>query len=353
MPATTGRQLGDPASPFPWLTWNDRLYVSPLELMQVSWLSSSKLLATFNTNTGSDPYANPSQPFPHLLGLFPSGGATGSFNEELHRVLEYLGVPSPFVGTETWTNPSSATDPYLPPFNRISNYREPGRINLNTIYQEEVFNGLKAGCPGATPTWTEFVRSRRGYDAKDIATVPANQKNILEADPHTDSTKPYIPTEFAHPFRSYTGATLVPSGIIPALRRIPIVRSTPHCCAKGRRSNVPVDFDGSGASDEHQNASNPYFRYQALQRLGSLATTRSNVYAVWITVGYFEVTQNPAGVDAGHPDGYRLGRELGIDTGNIERHRAFYIIDRTIPVGFQRGQDMNAEKAILLNRFIE
>ena len=34
---------------------------------------------------------------------------------------------------------------------------------------------------------------------------------------------------------------------------------------------------------------NPYFRYQAIQRLGNLTTTRSNVYAVWITVGYFEV----------------------------------------------------------------
>ena len=98
---------------------------------------------------------------------------------------------------------------------------------------------------------------------------------------------------------------------------------------------------------------NPYFRYQGLQRLGNLVTTRSNVYAVWITVGYFEVTPWPAGIDAAHPDGYQLGRELGIDTGEIERHRAFYIFDRTIPVGFQRGQDLNVEKAILLQRFIE
>ena len=42
-----------------------------------------------------------------------------------------------------------------------------------------------------------------------------------------------------------------------------------------------------------------------------------------------------------------------MDTGEIERHRAFYIIDRTLPVGFQRGQDLNVEKAILLKRYIE
>ena len=42
-----------------------------------------------------------------------------------------------------------------------------------------------------------------------------------------------------------------------------------------------------------------------------------------------------------------------MDTGQIERHRAFYIFDRTIPVGFRRGEDMNVDKAILVNRFIE
>jgi hypothetical protein len=65
------------------------------------------------------------------------------------------------------------------------------------------------------------------------------------------------------------------------------------------------------------------------------------------------VALTPAQRLAIYPDGYTLGRELGVDTGEIERHRAFYIIDRTIPVGFQRGKDLNSEKAILLNRFIE
>ena len=103
---------------------------------------------------------------------------------------------------------------------------------------------------------------------------------------------------------------------------------------------------------------NPFFHYQGLERLGNLVTTRSNVYSVWITVGYFEVKPNrfttPAGLpDAAHPDGYELGQEMGSDTGEIVRHRAFYMIDRTIPVGFQRGQDLNVEKAIILKRYIE
>ena len=59
------------------------------------------------------------------------------------------------------------------------------------------------------------------------------------------------------------------------------------------------------------------------------------------------VARGPPTPDVVYPDGYQLGRELGIDTGEIVRHRAFYIFDRTIPVGFQRGQDLNADKAIL------
>jgi len=44
---------------------------------------------------------------------------------------------------------------------------------------------------------------------------------------------------------------------------------------------------------------------------------------------------------------------LGIDSGEVKRHRAFYIFDRSIPVGFRRGQDLNVESAVLVERFIE
>jgi hypothetical protein len=90
-----------------------------------------------------------------------------------------------------------------------------------------------------------------------------------------------------------------------------------------------------------------------MERLANLTTTRSNVYAIWITVGYFEVVPWQGGVDAGHPDGLQLGAELGTDTGEITRHRGFYILDRSIPVGFERGFNHNVERAILLKRFIE
>ena len=68
-------------------------------------------------------------------------------------------------------------------------------------------------------------------------------------------------------------------------------------------------------------------------------------------MGLFEVESAPAG-DI-YPDGYRLVREYGSDTGDVTRHRAFYIFDRSIPVGFEQGQDHNVQDAILVERFIE
>ncbi len=106
--------------------------------------------------------------------------------------------------------------------------------------------------------------------------------------------------------------------------------------------------------------------FRALQRLSNLVTTRSNVFAVWLTIGYFEVLPWPQpGINqppnggwtaadyAAHADGYQLGSELGSDTGEVVRHRAFYIFDRSIPVGYERGQNHNVNRAILLRRYIE
>ncbi len=89
-------------------------------------------------------------------------------------------------------------------------------------------------------------------------------------------------------------------------------------------------------------------------RLDNLLTTQSNVYAVWITMGYFEVSPwNNGTPDVAHPDGWQLGAELGSDSGDIHRHRAFYIFDRSIPVGYEPGRNHNLDDATLVKRYIE
>jgi hypothetical protein len=109
-----------------------------------------------------------------------------------------------------------------------------------------------------------------------------------------------------------------------------------------------------------------------MSRLGNLVTNRSGVFAIWITVGYFEVEKAPDWNDPAvkdrfggntpeslalynrvYPDGYMLGREVGSDTGDVRRARGFYIVDRTEEVGFKPGDDLNVERTIRLRRRIE
>ena len=107
-----------------------------------------------------------------------------------------MGVPSRFVQTETFINPNNATaNPFIPPFNRISHYREPGKININTIYTSDVFNGWMNYFPGTTDgtLWGKFVQSRRGLN--DSATDPL----AMPSSP--------APTRFANPFRPLPAAT--------------------------------------------------------------------------------------------------------------------------------------------------
>ncbi len=343
---------GDPSvKPFPWLPWFGRPYVNQLELMLVPGSHPARLLWEFKPCSSSTNNYTPgdiaSAPFPQLLNFLQSGNTNGM--NQFGRIMDYVGVPSWYAGTEIQANPntispsgvpaSPGTHVFFPPYNKISTYREPGRINLNTIYSPDVFNGLLNG--NTSPTWAQFVQNRRGYGPID--------NNVL----YMDSMHP---TEFNSPFRS--GGSVYWNPLFSYSSPTPGINSTYLRQDTTATANPLFQQYPATQQDVTNTDRNPFFHYQGLERLGNLVTTRSNVYAIWITVGYFEVKPNrfttPAGLpDDSHPDGYELGQEMGSDTGEIVRHRAFYMIDRTIPVGFQRGQDLNVEKAIILKRFIE
>jgi len=383
---TTGTHRGDPADAVPpWLTWNNRPFASPLEVLLVPAASSSALLNTAITgpyvpgntswpanayaidpNGSINPFNTEAGPFRHTLNFFHSAptGTNPPTAPGFYRLLEALGVPSPFVGTEVQgadprlladTTNNAPIHALYPPFNLSTIYREPGRVNLNTITSDAVWQGLMnliaenggnlvpqtMGTSDSTMNTGFFCErvapSRRGYTGG----------NWWEA------TDPAYPSRFANPFRSFVGAALnpVPPPMLQnaevnatLLRADPVSPGTPLFAFDSQRF-------GGAVNDWNNPDRNPFFRYQSLARLSNLVTTRSNVYAVWITVGYFEAQPGP--IDAAHPDGYRLGRELGSDTGEIKRHRAFFLIDRSIPVGFARGKDYNVGNTILLSRFIE
>jgi len=67
-------------------------------------------------------------------------------------------------------------------------------------------------------------------------------------------------------------------------------------------------------------------------RLANIATCRSNVFAVWITLELVD------------PD---------MCGGSPSLHRLFAIVDRSVPVGFSLGQDLNARDAVRVLRYLE
>lgn len=375
---------GDAKQPFHWLTWLDRPFASQMELLSVPASSAARLGRDFSARRISSPeqkshydarvagYDKPSAPYGHLLNFFHSSkvGEPEYPNDapDYHRALTLMDVPPRYSGTQVFLDPRKyqhgSTDekfagefyPFYAPDNYFSAYREPGRVNLNTVASSKVWLGItnrySPSDIGSEQFWNDIIRlSRQGY---------------------AGGFNNDMPTEFAHPFVSHGEAYHVPiaamklNGLAP---RSPVefglLRPNPTpgftdipMLALESTSTFYDPSNGKGPfNDSNRNA---YFRYQPLQRLSNLVTGRSNVYAVWITVGYFEVKERSSGdtltptySPANYPDGYEILGELNSDTGDIERHRAFYIIDRSIPVAFQRGVRHNAMDAVRLQRIIE
>ncbi|MCY2986931.1 MAG: hypothetical protein NTY19_03575 [Planctomycetota bacterium] len=366
-PAVPPEYQGCPPKPFPWLTWNNRPFVSPLELLLVPSSSPGKLFSDYGLrNSVPNPYqptdvSTYQAPFSHLLNFFNSD-LSGIKGANLYRILDLLEVPSPFVGTEKWYNPSffqpfndTTYDPYFrtyrPPFNSLSRFRDPGKVNINTIFDDEVWKAMVLGFPngdyaGTPPTswwdiWAKVKQSRQGYAPAAVNTTDLTKPLNFSASLNSD-----YPTRFAGVFQPASTADL---GALANLRMEGVQATLLRSETTNPASPLPLfAVDASSypeVSKDHRNQDrNPFFYYQGLERLWNLTTTRSNVFAVWMTLGYFEV-------DAPGQPG--LGQEIGSDTGEVKRHRSFYIIDRSIPVAFEPGENHNVDRCILLRRYIE
>lgn len=326
IPFVTGEN-GMPALKIPWLTWLNRPPVSPLELLNVPNCKSSMLLRKIHIpaaseggesgGTGGTDGGATGNYFSNTTGL---QGHLPNFSEnsgERKKIFGYLRVPSPQTvtpmvlnkenldtsepGTETGTG-SAPSDPY--PFAFYSMYREPGKINLNTIYSPHVLAGLlSSDATSSSSLWTSFLAARGSDDSE--------------------------PWRVKNPFRP-----------IGKLHEQSILKET----------NEKYGLFGKEPSGENDPQYHPYLRYVDYYRLANLTTIRSNVFAVWITMGLFECNANG---DVDRNDNGDVVHELGTDTGDVKRYRAFYLIDRSIPVGFERGENHNVDRTILLRRYLQ
>lgn len=280
-----------------------------------------------------------------------------------------LVVPGFVAGTATPEQHAqqSLFEPFRAPLNFLPTYREPGKINLNTMTEDTVFRGLmfNAMTPDqassnnwydaltakltstSMPYWTEFQDLRRGFALSTNATIP-------QPNPYLSATYPF---EFAHPFKAASIYDKAPPVTAPAtmsyerasdaglLRHgagvaMASLGTTPNPQSRLFKADMNNIYPDGGTAGRVP--FNTYIRNYPASRLANLTTDRSSVFAIRVTLGYFEA--DAAG---------NVGNEYGFDQGESKRHRAVYIIDRSIPVGYQPGQDINTDNVILLRRMIE
>ncbi|MCA9192233.1 MAG: hypothetical protein KDB03_10735 [Planctomycetales bacterium] len=331
-----------PMSPY----WTDRDFVSGLELLSVPMSSASQLMQQFG---GDSNFL-----FTHLLDFDQSqngGNKSVSDRTTLPMMLELTGTRTLWADAETALNPATvhsfvppsvvnndairneALGIYQAPHNRLPSYVEPGKVNMNTSAEASVLRGLMwstmspvdRNSGGVIPFQTELSSLRVSSGSNALITGNGN--------PHLDMS---APTDV----RVFHSSDSIDQGVMGTLLSASplykngveggLLRSLPS--APGQRlfsatAGLPLT---------------PMVQNQPVTRLQNLVTDRSNVFAVRVTIGFFEFDPLTG-----------IGREYGQDEGKVRRHKGFYVVDRSIPVGFQAGQDHNTQNCVLLRRIIE
>ncbi len=400
---TNDRNL--PQTPFARHPWLNRNFASAFELMFVPATSQGRLMHEFSVPAALTTLAN----YPtdgtnldqfrgalrYLLNFFHddevSSDAAGFV-----RVFDYVGTLPRFTGEVDLLLPARAGNVPAPtgqnllqaPFGYLYPNIRQGRINLNTIADFNVWKGLMHGHlndpefatqngvlgTGDQLSFNRFLHSRRGYGVESGTRVSIAAPGTTPVNYNTRRFHSKFPTEFAGVFRNALTGGLAPeikdTSYLGRLRRRPVnatVFRGDGVIAENTDNNgnplPPNDPDFAAAvvvnpwlvrdaAQTPANATNPhlnrdrnaFLRYQTLARMDNLATDNSQSYLVRMTLGYFEV--DPSNTDS-------LGAEYNEAIGQNNRYRAMFIIDRSIPVGFVPGEDLNVRKTVVFERYYE
>ena len=100
----------------------------------------------------------------------------------------------------------------------------------------------------------------------------------------------------------------------------------------------------------------PYWRSEQIQRVMNLTTPRTHQFAVWITIGFFEVKrQGDLGMLAYNPPLAFdiLGPEIGATNGKNTRFRGFFLVDRLQLTGFNPSAPGGFREAVVYRQRIQ
>ncbi len=254
--------------PFDWLVHLDRQLTGPMELLNVSAVRPDVLTQKFVSVVGGN------------LTTFAHLAPWTDPDARLFRALEYLmvGDRSIYPGTGG---------------------RRPGLININTVYSKEVLDAL-------IDAQQSNHFTQQAVDEVWNNLLQRKQQLFSGGDPSRD--RPIFP--LAAPITS-AGDPQLPAGV--GLQDT-ILGGT--FTPQQPTSFVPSP-DPANPVNKH-----PYIANELLTKVSPHLTTRSNVFALFETVGFFEVMD-----DSTQPP--KLGAEIKTSDGRIIRHRMFALIDRT------------------------
>jgi hypothetical protein len=218
-------------------------------------------------------------------------GGTGLY---LWRALEFLKTPTRYEGLGMGG-------------------RVPGKININTNLTPQVFAGV---CDAQV--------SNRFSEVGAIPGTVQNAWTLIDGTIRAGAAQRFQ-TGNDRPIWGLATA-VTPAGTSPAGNIVPLDQRQTLVMPNGFwASSAPGNFNeaftkgGGGSAGTLQ-------KFEMLNKVFNNFTTRSNCFAIYATVGYFEVRNPGPYNEANRPV---LGKELGIDEGQVTRHRFFSIVDRT------------------------
>jgi hypothetical protein len=318
---TLGLQNVPVDNPFTWLVHLDRKLISPMELLHVSGfypheLTQRFIITSLKPLTDPNVVQQPSNTTYTPAGKLPVGSVYFQHyvpwfdqTRRLYRIFEFL---------ETHDGASGIS---------AVNGRVPGKININTLWDPpstypQMYQAIAD--PSPTPDNPNFT----------AANVNAAFQALL-----TLRTPNLATPALSAKDRPFLGMA---AGVAP--------RGDPQY-PTGNGINHTLLTGGAGAvttgqrllqlpnsllpiAQNYPQGAHPYLQDQLLTKISSKLTTRSNTFAVFVTVGFFQV----ANAATSPP---KLGAEIGRSEGRQVRHRMFAIVDRTNLTNFSFQSNVN------------
>ncbi|MGN6546697.1 MAG: hypothetical protein ACTHK7_16705, partial [Aureliella sp.] len=305
----------------------NRDFVSQYELTSVPLSAPGQFFQDFSVQ----PYVPSSSPVPvfnyvldfedlYLPAVTPPAKAAVGQERSSALLLECVDVPSPWVDSWKVVDPQSVRgyplgsatpqqvsqtmlfENYRAPYNAIPTFREPGKVNLNTATEPLVFRGLmwnmmtpisdRTLTTSTTPFESSLRLERQGFTA--------GSSGITDANPHLHQDSP---TEFGRLFTSALTPDKFPdaaqmssrSSDVGLLRRRPLFNGMRlfDVAEKGVFPDSTVNLKPANWQYNTSIPLNSFIYNYPVSRMANLTTDRSNVFAIRMTIGYFEYDPTP------------------------------------------------------------